>query len=374
MLAERRAESACRCDEDRCDRSLSARVSPHRASDQFDRVLSTRTIQLRCGCFRFYATTNEEDGARLGLIVGKRQLKRAVDRNRVKRVLRETFRVNRVDAARVSTSSCSWRIGPWLMSVSGASRCRCGRVSSQQLEQRMTNDLPKRAAISLISGYRYFLSPFFGQHCRFHPTCSAYAIEAIERHGAARGMLARAAHDWDGAIRFAKVDLDPVPSARRIADDHCGDAACAAAGCTRRDCLSARYSPGTTTTSKDVPPRVLRARRSSRQPRWPTIRTRAQTVLSRWRVMCRRTRLHQNITTQPSRAGRPRLMPTDRFVKVTTDTMEVWIDRLGGDIVRVQLPRYPVSIEKPNDPFLLLDRRPDHVYIAQSGLDRTRRP
>ncbi len=33
--------------------------------------------------------------------------------------------------------------------------------------------------------------------------------------------------------------------------------------------------------------------------------------------------------------------------------MEVWIDRLGGDIVRVQLPRYPVSIDKPNDPFLL---------------------
>jgi YidC/Oxa1 family membrane protein insertase len=58
----------------------------------------------------------------------------------------------------------------------------------------------------------------------------------------------------------------------------------------------------------------------------------------------------------------------DRLVKVTTDTMEVWIDRLGGDIVRVQLPRYPVSIEKPNDPFLLLDRRADHVYIAQSGL------
>ena len=59
---------------------------------------------------------------------------------------------------------------------------------------------------------------------------------------------------------------------------------------------------------------------------------------------------------------------TDRLVRVTTGAMDVWIDRLGGDIVRVQLPRYPVSIEAPNDPFLLLDRRPDHVYIAQSGL------
>lgn len=71
-------------------------------------------------------------------------------------------------------------------------------------------------------------------------------------------------------------------------------------------------------------------------------------------------------TAEPGRA--PAAETDDRLVKVTTDTMEVWIDRLGGDIVRVQLPRYPVSIEKPNDPFLLLDRREDHVYIAQSGL------
>jgi YidC/Oxa1 family membrane protein insertase len=68
-------------------------------------------------------------------------------------------------------------------------------------------------------------------------------------------------------------------------------------------------------------------------------------------------------------AGRaPSAELADRLVRVTTDTIDVWIDRLGGDIVRVELPRYPVSIEKPNDPFLLLDRRADHVYIAQSGL------
>jgi putative membrane protein insertion efficiency factor len=53
----------------------------------------------------------------------------------------------------------------------------------------MINGIPKRIAISLIRGYRYFLSPLFGQHCRFHPTCSAYAMEAIELHGALRGGL-----------------------------------------------------------------------------------------------------------------------------------------------------------------------------------------
>ncbi len=59
----------------------------------------------------------------------------------------------------------------------------------------MINGLSKRIAISLIRGYRYFLSPFFGQHCRFHPTCSAYAIEAIERHGSCAVAFLRCA-DW----------------------------------------------------------------------------------------------------------------------------------------------------------------------------------
>lgn len=62
--------------------------------------------------------------------------------------------------------------------------------------------------------YRWFLSPFFGGHCRFHPTCSAYALEAIETHGALRGSglalkrLGRC-HPWGGSGH------DPVPGARR---------------------------------------------------------------------------------------------------------------------------------------------------------------
>jgi putative membrane protein insertion efficiency factor len=72
-------------------------------------------------------------------------------------------------------------------------------------------DLPRRIAIMTIKGYRYFLSPFFGQHCRFHPTCSAYAIEAIERYGAARGL-------WLAVCRVGRCHpltqggLDPVPA------------------------------------------------------------------------------------------------------------------------------------------------------------------
>jgi ribonuclease P protein component len=59
---------------------------------QYDRVLKERTLQLRNGPFQVYATTNGELCARLGLIVGKRLARRAVDRNRIKRALRESFR------------------------------------------------------------------------------------------------------------------------------------------------------------------------------------------------------------------------------------------------------------------------------------------
>jgi uncharacterized protein len=42
--------------------------------------------------------------------------------------------------------------------------------------------------VSLIKGYQLSLSPFFGQQCRFTPTCSHYAIEALQTHGAAKGI------------------------------------------------------------------------------------------------------------------------------------------------------------------------------------------
>ncbi len=42
--------------------------------------------------------------------------------------------------------------------------------------------------ILLIRCYQMFISPLLGPHCRFYPTCSAYAIEAIEKKGALKGL------------------------------------------------------------------------------------------------------------------------------------------------------------------------------------------
>jgi uncharacterized protein len=64
--------------------------------------------------------------------------------------------------------------------------------------------------IVVIRAYRLCLSPWLGQQCRFHPTCSVYALEAIERHGAVKGgwlSIARIArcHPWHAG------GYDPVP-------------------------------------------------------------------------------------------------------------------------------------------------------------------
>ena len=47
--------------------------------------------------------------------------------------------------------------------------------------------LPRRALVVLVRGYRLLLSPWVGQSCRFTPTCSVYAIRALEKHGAVVG-------------------------------------------------------------------------------------------------------------------------------------------------------------------------------------------
>ncbi len=70
----------------------------------------------------------------------------------------------------------------------------------------------QKILITLVRGYRYAVNPLLGNHCRFHPSCSAYAEEAIAEHGTVRGT-------WLTAKRLTRCHpwhtggLDPVPPA-----------------------------------------------------------------------------------------------------------------------------------------------------------------
>ena len=67
-----------------------------------------------------------------------------------------------------------------------------------------------RLVLTVLSLYRRMLSPLLGSRCRYHPSCSVYTYEAVERFGAVRGL-------WLGIKRIARCHpwaaggLDPVP-------------------------------------------------------------------------------------------------------------------------------------------------------------------
>jgi len=68
----------------------------------------------------------------------------------------------------------------------------------------------KRFVLASLRGYKRFISPWLGQHCRFHPTCSMYMYEAVQKHGTAKGV-------WLGTKRVCRCHplhpggFDPVP-------------------------------------------------------------------------------------------------------------------------------------------------------------------
>ncbi len=80
----------------------------------------------------------------------------------------------------------------------------------------MIRQLPKRFLKGLVRVYQVTLSPFIGQQCRFEPTCSHYALQALEAHGALKGS-------WLAVKRVARCHpfhpggFDPVQPVRRAA-------------------------------------------------------------------------------------------------------------------------------------------------------------
>lgn len=68
----------------------------------------------------------------------------------------------------------------------------------------------RKVVAALLRGYKYLISPLMGQNCRFHPSCSEYAREAVLKHGVLRGLwlaMRRVGrcHPWNPG------GFDPVP-------------------------------------------------------------------------------------------------------------------------------------------------------------------
>jgi len=75
----------------------------------------------------------------------------------------------------------------------------------------------KRALLSLIAAYQRWISPAFPRRCRYEPTCSAYAAQAVRRFGVLRGSLLGA---WR-LLRcnpFSHGGFDPVPDRFTLRD------------------------------------------------------------------------------------------------------------------------------------------------------------
>ncbi len=76
----------------------------------------------------------------------------------------------------------------------------------------------KPLLIMLVRGYQLLISPVLGSNCRYMPTCSAYTIEAMEKHGAFKGV-------WMGIKRvgrchpFHEGGYDPVPDPKKKETD-----------------------------------------------------------------------------------------------------------------------------------------------------------
>jgi len=88
--------------------------------------------------------------------------------------------------------------------------------------------VPATAVASLIRGYQRFISPALPRRCKYHPTCSLYAVEAVREYGAARGLVLAA---WR-VLRCNPLShggYDPVSAqrifrraaARRAPTSHC---------------------------------------------------------------------------------------------------------------------------------------------------------
>lgn len=152
-----------------------------------------------------YCQKNRRGQSRLGVTVSTK-LGHAVVRNRVRRRLREIYRLNRekmpagydiIIVARVRAAETPYRkLERPLSALSQRARTVDGRM--------------KQILLRVIRFYQRAVSPLFPPRCRYIPTCSEYALEAVEKYGAAKGGFL-ALKRFLRCHPFHKGGYDPVP-------------------------------------------------------------------------------------------------------------------------------------------------------------------
>lgn len=88
--------------------------------------------------------------------------------------------------------------------MDGCCKKDCGNDQEQRKES-----LPVRCCVILLKGYKRYLSPLFPPSCRFTPTCSEYAIDAVRSRGIARGLVLTV-YRLLRCHPFARGGYDPV--------------------------------------------------------------------------------------------------------------------------------------------------------------------
>lgn len=194
-------------------------------------------LVVNAGSFLVLGRRNDLERTRLGVTVTKKTAPRAVVRNRIKRQVREFFRLNvqswpqGLDLLFIARPGAAKLTGPQLRDdLTVAGRKLAARVPSRyEPEIRpgpglgvksgffssivgVMHEWPGWLALGVIRFYQRCVSPFTPPACRFWPTCSNYAAVAVQRHGFWRGS-------WLAVRRLLKCHpfhpggYDPVPPA-----------------------------------------------------------------------------------------------------------------------------------------------------------------
>ena len=162
-----------------------------------------------------YLAVEEETLAPVSILVSvpKKKFRRAVKRNLIKRQVREAYRVRKYDLIDDGKKQAYAGCFP-LFGQGNPSFCRYGKSHDKSIERTSRQGMIKRFFTFLlllpVYFYKYCISPMTPASCRYTPTCSEYAVQALKKHGPVKGLYLAVkrilhCHPWGGS------GYDPVP-------------------------------------------------------------------------------------------------------------------------------------------------------------------